>query len=86
MTDIYEIIGQIAAILTTSSLAPQVYKTWREKSSKGISLAMYVMIFVGVAFWLVYGLHIKSMPIITANIATEIMVIMMLYFKFKYRE
>ncbi|PCI05015.1 MAG: hypothetical protein COB81_01720 [Flavobacteriaceae bacterium] len=86
MTDIYEIIGQIAAILTTSSFAPQVYKTWREKSSKGISLAMYVMIFVGVAFWLVYGLHIKSTPIITANIATEIMVIMMLYFKFKYRE
>jgi len=84
MTDIYEIIGLIAATLTTSSFAPQVYKTWREKSSKEISLTMYLMIFIGVAFWLIYGVHINSAPIITANIATEIMVSMMIYFKFKY--
>jgi len=84
MNEIFDIIGLIAATLTTSSFAPQVYKTWREKSSKGISLTMYSMIFIGAALWLIYGIHIQSAPIIIANIATEIMVSMMIYFKFKY--
>jgi len=84
MNEIFDIIGLIAATLTTSSFAPQVYKTWREKSSKGISLTMYGMIFIGAALWLIYGVYIESVPIITANIATELMVSMMIYFKFKY--
>jgi len=84
MTEFFDIIGLIAATLTTSSFAPQVYKTWREKSSKGISLTMYGMIFIGAALWLIYGVYIQSIPIITANIATELMVSMMIYFKFKY--
>jgi len=84
MNEIFDIIGLIAATLTTSSFAPQVYKTWREKSSKGISLTMYGMIFIGAALWLIYGIYIQSIPIITANIATELMVSMMIYFKFKY--
>jgi len=84
MNEFFDIIGLIAATLTTSSFAPQVYKTWREKSSKGISLTMYGMIFIGAALWLIYGVYIESVPIITANIATELMVSMMIYFKFKY--
>ena len=36
----YEIIGLVAAALTTSAFIPQVYKVYKEKSAVGICLAM----------------------------------------------
>ena len=41
----YEIIGLVAAALTTSAFIPQVYKVYKEKSAVGISLAMYLIFF-----------------------------------------
>ena len=51
----YESIGIIAAILTTSAFIPQVYKIYKEKKAQGVSLTMYLIMFVGVLLWLVYG-------------------------------
>ena len=51
----YEIIGLIAAALTTSAFIPQVYKVYKEKSAVGISLTMYLIFFVGLSLWLFYG-------------------------------
>ena len=39
----YEIIGLVAAALTTSAFIPQVYKVYKEKSAVGISLTMYLI-------------------------------------------
>ena len=38
-----DIIGIIAAILTTSSFIPQALKTIRTRDTKALSLKMYVM-------------------------------------------
>jgi len=35
-----EILGLIAAVLTTSAFLPQVYKTWRTKDVSSLSLSM----------------------------------------------
>ena len=78
-----EILGLVAATLTTSSFGPQVYKAWKEKSIQGISLSMYTMLFVGLSLWVVYGLYLKSLPIILANGLTEFMVGIIIYFKLK---
>ena len=43
-----EIVGVIAAILTTSAFVPQVYKTWKSKSAKELSLTMYLVLFTGI--------------------------------------
>ena len=47
----YEIIGFIAAILTTSSFLPQLIKVWKTKSSKGVSTLMYFVMLSGVILW-----------------------------------
>lgn len=80
-----EIIGLIAAILTTSSFIPQVYKSWRYKSTKDISLVMYLVLFIGSMLWLYYGIMIESPPVIFANSITGTLVAFVIGLKIKYK-
>lgn len=79
----YEIIGIIAAILTTSGFIPQVYKIYKEKNAKGVSLTMYLILFIGVLLWLVYGILIGSLSIIIANSVTALLQLCVIIYKLK---
>ena len=79
-----EILGFVAAILTTAAFLPQVYKTWRTKDVSGLSLTMFLMFFAGIALWLIYGLLIKSPSMIFANGITVVSSFLLLYFIIKY--
>lgn len=65
-----EILGYIGATLTTAAFAPQAIKSIRTRDTKGMSLWMYVMFTVGVAFWLAYGIAMDSWPMILSNSLT----------------
>ncbi|MGZ8193447.1 MAG: SemiSWEET transporter [Methylobacter sp.] len=65
-----EIIGYLAAILTTASFLPQAILTIKTKDTKSLSLSMYAMFTLGVLFWLIYGLSISDRAIIFANSIT----------------
>jgi len=82
--DDIEIIGLIAATLTTAAFLPQVYQTWKTKDVSGLSLPMFTMFFVGIVFWLIYGVLKESLSIILANAITVISSFLLLYFKIKY--
>ena len=62
-----DLIGSIAATLTTISFVPQVWQVWRTRHTHDISLGMYIAFTSGVAFWLTYGILLGSWPIIIAN-------------------
>ena len=79
-----EYIGVIAAILTTSGFAPQVYKTLKTKSVKGVSLTMYLVLFIGMLFWLYYGILMDSFSIILANIVSGLLVLTQIIAKIIY--
>ena len=81
-----EIVGVIAAILTTSAFVPQVYKTWKSKSARELSLTMYLVLFTGIVLWFIYGYVIESFAIKLANIITGLLVLMLIYFKLKYKK
>ena len=76
-----EILGFLAAILTTSAYLPQVYKIWKTKNTESISLTMYFVMFLGIFLWLIYSLFIKSFPLIVANTLTLLIILIILYFK-----
>ena len=78
-----ESIGIIAAILTTSAFIPQVYKIYKEKKAQGVSLTMYLIMFVGVLLWLVYVVLIGSIAIIVANSVTAVLQLFVIIFKLK---
>jgi len=83
--DIVQIIGIIAAILTTSSFLPQAIKVIKTKETKGISLRMYILFFLGVILWLIYGILTKDLPIIIANTVTVVLAGIILSMKIKYK-
>lgn len=85
MIDNFEIIGLIAGVLTTSAFVPQVYKTWKLKSAESLSLTMYLVFFVGIILWLVYGIAINSLAMIFANSVTAFLALLLIFFKLRYK-
>lgn len=78
------IIGFIAAILTTGAFLPQAIKIIKTKKTEDISLIMYSILTAGVFLWLIYGILIKSLPVIVANGITFVFVLTILILKMKY--
>lgn len=60
-------LGLIATCFTTSSFAPQVWRTWKTKDVSGISLPTYLILTFGLALWLVYGWLKGDLPLVVAN-------------------
>ncbi|MEL0652056.1 SemiSWEET transporter [Algibacter sp. TI.3.09] len=81
-----EIVGLVAATLTTTSFVPQVYKAYKTKDVEGVSLTMFLAMFVGVLLWLVYGFYLKSLSMVIANIITSVLCLMILVLKIKHRK
>jgi len=63
-------VGIAAAILTTAAYAPQAIQAWRTRSTKDVSLPMFLMMVSGILLWLIYGLLIGDLPLILANAMT----------------
>ncbi|MGZ0015358.1 SemiSWEET family sugar transporter [Yeosuana sp. AK3] len=84
MDNYKEIIGFIAAVLTTAAFLPQVYKTWKTKDVSGLSLPMLLMFFMGVLGWLIYGVLKNSPSLIFANAITAFSTFLLVFFKIKY--
>jgi MtN3 and saliva related transmembrane protein len=80
----FELVGYLAALLTTISFVPQVWKTWRTRDVSGISLGMYVVFAAGVFLWLVYGVLVNAWPIVVANAVTLALAIAILAMKVRW--
>ena len=78
------LIGLAAAFCTTIAFLPQVIQTWRSRSTKDISLAMFVVFTTGIFLWLVYGVILHDVPLIAANGTTFVLSGTILYFKFRH--
>jgi len=80
-----DLIGYLAAALTTCSFVPQAWLTFRTRDVSGVSLGMYSVFATGVAFWLVYGLLLGAWPIVAANAITLALALLILGMKLRYR-
>ena len=65
-----ELIGYLAAVLTTASFLPQAILTVKTRDTRSLSLGMYSMFTLGVLLWLVYGIYLSNIAIIVANAIT----------------
>lgn len=79
-----DLIGYLAACLTTCSFIPQAVHTFRTRDVRGISLGMYSVFTVGVALWLAYGLALAAWPIVVANAITLALAATILGLKLRY--
>ena len=77
-------MGLLAAFCSTAAFVPQVVKTWRTRSTKDISLIMFLVLVTGILLWLTYGVMIRDIPLIVANAVTLLLAGTVLFFKLKH--
>ena len=78
-------IGFFAAFCTTIAFLPQAIKVYKTKSTKDISLIMFIIFTLGVFSWLIYGLIINDLPVILANVVTLILSLFILLYKIRFK-
>jgi MtN3 and saliva related transmembrane protein len=65
------ILGALATVVGVflgAANLPQAIKIFKNKSAKDISLTTYLIVEFGSVVWILYGLEIKSFPVVMPNI------------------
>ena len=84
-TVLIDLVGSLAACLTTAAFVPQAWLSFKTRDVSGISLGMYSVFTVGVALWLAYGLLLHAWPLIIANSITLALALAILVMKLRFR-
>ncbi len=79
------LIGYAAGFLTTIAFLPQLIKVIKTRSTRDISLGMFLIFSTGVFLWLIYGILIESAPVIVANLITFVMAFAIFIYKIRYK-
>jgi MtN3 and saliva related transmembrane protein len=61
-----------------------VYKTWRSRSAGDLSGAMLSAFGTGIVLWVVYGVAIDSLPVVSSNAVTLVLTAALLVLKIRY--
>ena len=85
MNFIIKYIGFFAAFCTTIAFLPQAIKVYKSRSTKDISLYMFLIFTLGVLSWLIYGIIINDIPIILANAVTLVLSFFILLYKLRFK-
>lgn len=75
------ILGYVAATLTTFAFLPQAWRIYKTKDMNAISFWMYLIFSLGVFLWLVYGVFINAWPVVIANAITLLISLWILWMK-----
>ncbi len=65
-----ELLGGLAALLTTLCWLPQTLRAIRHRDVASLSLVTFGAFSAGIFLWLIYGILIGSWPVILANVFT----------------
>ncbi|MDR1928682.1 MAG: hypothetical protein LBQ07_01180 [Endomicrobium sp.] len=81
-----ELLGFIAGFFGVIALIPQIYKTWKLKSAKDISIQMFIIHAISNSFWIAYGLVFSKQAIYIANTIILTFAIIQIVLKIKYNK
>ena len=77
-------LATITGIFLGLGSLPQAIKIFRTKSAKDIAPISYVIMMFGSSIWILYGLELKSLPIMIPNILGVILGTVILVGWFRY--
>ena len=83
--DSTQIIGYLAGFTIAISLTPQVYKSWKTKSTKDISILWNSVYIAGLIMFSIYGIRLMEMPIIVMNTIELSLAVSLIVAKVIYR-
>lgn len=62
---ILSVLATVFGVVNGFANFPQIWKIYKTKSAKDLSIITYVILTIGTIVWLLYGIEIRSVPIIT---------------------
>ena len=65
---ILESLATITGVVSSFAMLPQIYRIFKRKSAKDISIWTYAYMFVAGVIWVLYGVNIQSFPIWVSNL------------------
>jgi MtN3 and saliva related transmembrane protein len=77
-------VGMTGAVLTTVCWLPQARKIIRERETRSISLSATALFTLGIFFWLIYGVALVDWPLITSNIVTLALMLVIMALKLRH--
>jgi MtN3 and saliva related transmembrane protein len=72
---ILETLASIVGIISSFAMFPQVYRIFKRKSAKDISITTFSFLFIAGIIWILYGLNIQSFPIVISNLPGSIIIL-----------
>ena len=81
-----EILGLIAGTLSCITFVPQIFKTWKSKSVKDISVSSFLIVVCSTIVWIGYGILKDSISVLLTNIIVFFTAVIMLWMKWKFTE
>jgi len=82
---IADVVGFLAGILIGISILPQIIKSLKTRKVEDISFLMLLIIIFGEILWVIYGIMIKSSPIIAVDGFALLATLIMIYIKIFYK-
>ena len=62
-------------VVGSFAMIPQVYRIFKRKSAKDISIWTYAYMFAAGVVWVLYGFNIDSFPIVISNLIGSIILV-----------
>jgi MtN3 and saliva related transmembrane protein len=81
-----EILGLIGGTLSCITFVPQIFKTWKSKSVKDISVSSFLIVVCSTIVWIGYGILKDSISVLLTNIIVFFTAVIMLWMKWKFTE
>ena len=60
-------LATIFGVINGFANLPQIYKIFKTKSAKDLSITTYITLTVGSIVWILYGIEIMNIPVLTMN-------------------
>ena len=65
---VLETLATITGVFSSFAMLPQIYRIFKRKSAKDISIWTYLYMLVAGVIWILYGLNIQSFPLWVSNL------------------
>ena len=65
---VLESLATITGVVSSFAMLPQIYRIFKRKSAKDISIWTYLYMLAAGIIWILYGLKIQSYPIWVSNL------------------
>jgi MtN3 and saliva related transmembrane protein len=65
---VFETLAAITGVVSSFAMLPQIYRIFKRKSAKDLSLWTYLYMLVAGVIWILYGLNIQSFPVWVSNL------------------